>query len=179
MKNENYKSSFTDPAVTEHDTEGYLATPDTCKRCSHTSCQTAADERASDIKKNLDLQGTGLEIEYRCVRCRECSDCKNADQTEKISLREEAEMVEIKESVKLDLENKKIRCTLPLRGKEEDFLSPNRTRCVKILDQQCKKYFNDEATRKSIVAAFEKLFDNGHIVKLARGVVAVTAPLND
>ena len=35
---------------------------------------------------------------------------ENADQTEKISLREEAEMAEIRESVKLDLENKKIQC---------------------------------------------------------------------
>ena len=69
------------------------------------------------------------------------------DETEKISLREEAEMVEIRNSVKLDFENKKIICSLPLRGKEEDFLTSNRDRCVKVLDQQCSKYFSDVKTR--------------------------------
>ena len=153
-------------------TEGYCsgATPvnnNLCQHCPHSSTgHTAADERISALKKNLDIQGAGLEIEYRCVRCRDCQQCKNADQTEKISLREEAEMVEIKNSVRLDLKNKKIQCTLPLRGKEEDFLSPNRDRCVKVLDQQCTKYFHDDQTREAIVAAFKKLFDNGHIVKL-------------
>ena len=29
-----------------------------------------------------------LSVEYRCVRCWECWACKNADETEKISLRE-------------------------------------------------------------------------------------------
>ena len=144
-----------------------LSSPVLCQHCTHfSSGLTAADERISDLRKNMDLQGAGLEIEYRCVRCRDCQQCKNADQTEKISLREEAEMVEIRNSVKLDLENKKIQCTLPLRGKEEDFLSPNRDRCVKVLDQQCHKYFNDDKTRESIENAFKKLFDNGHIAKL-------------
>ena len=113
-----------------------LSSPVLCQHCTHFgSAQTAADERISELKKNMDLQSAGLEIDYRCVRCRDCQQCKNADQTEKISLREEAEMVEIRNSVRLDLENKKILCTLPLRGKEEDFLSPNRDRCVKVLDQ--------------------------------------------
>ena len=144
-----------------------LSSPVLCQHCTHFgSAQTAADERISELKKNMDLQSAGLEIDYRCVRCRDCQQCKNADQTEKISLREEAEMVEIRDSVRLDLKNKKIQCTLPLRGKEEDFLSPNRDRCVKVLDQQCNKYFDDDKTRESIKTAFKKLFDNGHIVKL-------------
>ena len=159
-----------DSVVTESECSGTEASPvydDLCQHCPHSSIgHTAADERISALKKNLDIQGAGLEIEYRCVRCRDCQQCKNADQTEKISLREEAEMVEIKNSVRLDLKNKKIQCTLPLRGKEEDFLSPNRDRCVKVLDQQCTKYFHDDQTREAIVAAFKKLFDNGHIVKL-------------
>ena len=80
-----------------------------CQHCAHAGpALTAADERISEMKRKLDFQGAGLEIEYRCVRCRECPQCKNADQTEKISLREEAEMVEIRNSVKLDWDNKRI-----------------------------------------------------------------------
>ena len=127
---------------------------------------TAADERISSYKKKFAQQETGLEIDYRCVRCRDCPQCKNADRTEKISLREEAEMVEIRNSVKLDFEKKEIVCSLPLRGKEEDFLSSNRNKALKVLDQQCSKYYEDVETRETIVAAFNKLIDRGHAVKL-------------
>ena len=132
-----------------------------CQHCVH-----AGPALTAEMKRKFDLQGAGLEIEYRCIRCRECSQCKNADQTEKISLREEAEMVEIRNSVKLDFDNKKIQCSLPLRGREEDFLTSNRERSVKVLDQQCNKYCKDASTRDTIVAAFKKLFDNGHAIKL-------------
>jgi hypothetical protein len=41
--------------------------------------------------RNLRLeQECGIDINYRCVKCRECSACKDADRTEAISFREEA-----------------------------------------------------------------------------------------
>ena len=43
-------------------------------------------------------------------------------------------MVEIRNSVKLDFENKEIVCSLPLRGKEEDFLSSNRNKALKVFN---------------------------------------------
>ena len=83
--------------------------PDLNHNCSfNCSVCTAADERLSSLKRILGSQEVGLEIEYRCVRCRECSQCKNADKSEKISLREEAEMVEIRNSVKLDFKKSDI-----------------------------------------------------------------------
>ena len=167
MKAAQGKYAHAGEATEEEGSEGtYVSSHEQSQHCATCTGATAADERISFMKKNLDLQGAGLEIEYRCVRCRDCAQCKNADQTEKISLREEAEMVEIRNSVKLDWENKKIQCSLPLRGKEEDFLTSNRDRCVKVLDQQCNKYHNDVTTRETIVAAFKKLFENGHLVKL-------------
>ena len=75
-------------------------------------------------------------------------------------------MVEISNSVKLNWENKVIVCSLPLRGKEEDYLSSNRNRALKVLDQQCARYHTDLETRAAIVAAFKKLMDRGHAVKL-------------
>ena len=68
----------------------------------------------------------------------------------------------IKKSVVLDFENKRIICSLPLRGEEQDFLTTNRDRALKVLEQQCRKYYKDEATKEVILKAFKKIFDNGH-----------------
>ena len=113
------------------------------------------------------MQELGLDVDYRCPECRDCVKCKKADKTEKISLREESEDFEVKKSIKLDFEQKKILATLPLRGKERDFLSNNREKARKILLQQCKKYYGDPETREIILKAFAKLFDNGHAMLLS------------
>ena len=119
-------------------------------------------EKISPLSKLKLLEDGGLSVEYRCVKCRDCPDCRDSENSEKSSLREEAESYMIKESVKLDLPNKRIICTLPVRGPERDFLSTNRDRALTVLDQQCKKYHNDEETTEVAVKAFKKLLDNGH-----------------
>ena len=124
--------------------------------------EVSHDERIKEFKKFQKIQESGLEVDYRCPKCRDCIDCKAADKTEKISIREECEMHEIRKSVTLDFENKRIQCSLPLRGKERDFLSNNRDKAMKILNQQCKKYHKDTETKVIILKAFAKLFDNGH-----------------
>ena len=88
-----------------------------------------------------------LNIEYRCPRCRNCSDCRRSFETERVSLREEAEDLMIWDSVTLDWDNKRIICTLPLRGKEEEFLTNNRDIALKVLEQQCYKYHKDDDTK--------------------------------
>ena len=97
--------------------------------------QVSSDERIKDLKRFYELHESGLEVDYRCPDCRDCEKCKSSDKTEKISLREECEQFEINKSVKLDLDNKRIQCTLPLIGKERDFLTCNRDRAIKILMQ--------------------------------------------
>ena len=146
---------------------------DTEKTLSETdalvNAQLSADKRetANKMKKIVEVQDAGLQIEYRCPKCRQCSDCLKPIETERVSLREEAEMIAISDSVHLDLKNKRIICSLPLRGTEEEFLSSNRYQAEKILNQQCLKYFNEEATKPVILKAFQKLFDNKH-AKLMR-----------
>lgn len=134
--------------------------------CSHcpadTAVYVASDERVREFKKHQDIHESGLEVLYRCPKCRNCADCKAADKTEKISLREESEMHEISKSVHLDFENKRILCSLPTRGSERDFLSSNRDRAEKVLRQQIKKYSGDSETKQTILEAFQKLFSNGH-----------------
>ena len=60
----------------------------------------------------------------------------------------------------IDWEKKKITCLLPLRGKEEDFVSCNREIALRILNQQCSKYSKDKETKETVVKALKKLFDN-------------------
>ena len=134
-----------------------------CIHCpSHSTVLIASDERTRDFKRFQEIHESGLEVEYRCPKCRECLDCKTADKTEKISLREESEMYAIKESVNLDFDKGKIQCSLPLRGRERDFLTSNRDRALKVLQQQCKKYYGDAENKQVILEAFAKLFNNGH-----------------
>ena len=97
----------------------------------------------------MKMQEQGLSIDYRCPACRSCQGCKNAPETENISLREEAEDQAIRESVSIDFEKKKITCVLPLRGREEEFLSSNRKAAEKVLDSQCKKVQHDEEAKKT------------------------------
>ena len=107
-------------------------------------------------------QECGVDIDYRCTKCRECSACKSSLRTEAISLKEEAEMELIDQSVNLDLEAKQIICSLPLRGDERSFLTNNRDRAYKVLQQQLKQYAQQPETKELIIKAFEKLFNNGH-----------------
>ena len=123
--------------------------------------ETDPGETIRRIKENWLQLETGLDIEYRCVQCRDCAKCKSADQTEKISLREEAEMVKVAESVELDWDKGRIVCSLPLRGPERDFLSTNKQQAIKVLDQQCRKWHGDKENKPLILAAFEKLFKTG------------------
>ena len=78
-------------------------------------------------------------------------------------MREEAEMFEIKQSIFLNYEEKRIDCSLPLRGPEREFMSTNRDQAVAILNKQCQKYHNDQEVKTSINKAFKKLMDRGFI----------------
>ena len=122
------------------------------------------DEHQQVLKRLQQAQQEGLNIDYRCPKCRSCSDCRRSFATERVSQREEAEDVMIWDSVNIDWKNKRIVCYLPLRGPEEEFLSNNREIALKILDQQCYKYCKDTETKEMIVKALNKLMENQKLV---------------
>ena len=120
------------------------------------------DDKLTLLKKVAEIQGP-LDVDYRCIDCRDCKKCKDSGKIERISLREELEMEEIRKSVRLNYEEKRIDCSLPLRGPERDFLSSNKKQAVAILNQQCQKYFGDPQVLEGINKAFKKLMDKGFI----------------
>ena len=126
--------------------------------------KTDDDEENNAIKNLQKAVHEGLSIDYRCPRCRDCSDCRRSFETERVSLREEAEDMMIWDSVVIDWKNKQIVCHLPLRGKEEEFLTNNRDMALKVLDQQCYKYKEDTETKEAIIKAFQKLLKNKQMV---------------
>ena len=140
------------------------ANVDLVSSCSSLMAMTGED-RIWELKGVMkQIENSGLDVDYRCVRCRSCSQCRDADMTDKISLREEQELQQCRDSVELDKVDRKVRVSLPLRGPERDFLVSNRSSAEQTLVQQCKKYFSDTDTKNSILKAFKKMMDPGFLV---------------
>jgi hypothetical protein len=59
----------------------------------------------------------------------------------------------IDQSFKLDLVNKKIICSLSLRGEEKHFLTSNYSQFLKILEQQVKQYSTQLSIKELIIQA--------------------------
>ena len=87
-----------------------------------------------------------------------CWSCKNADSTEKLSLREEQEDQLIRDSVNLNFSTKTIECTLPVRGNEREFLTTNKDSALKVLNSVINKYRNDKNAKDLLLASLQKLF---------------------
>ena len=125
------------------------------------------DDKLRELKMVVKMQELGISLEYRCPNCRSCNSCRNAPDTERISIREEAEDQAIRDAVTIDFEKKKIVCSLPLRGKEEEFLSNNREIALKVLNSQCKKVKGNEEAKASVLKSFKKLFDGNYARKFS------------
>ena len=49
------------------------------------------DLKLNELKTLIKIQEQGIDIQYRCPKCRECWSCKNAPESERLSIREELE----------------------------------------------------------------------------------------
>ena len=67
-----------------------------------------SEERITDFRRWREVNETGINIDYCRIRCRACNDCRNADQTEKVSLRQDEENDMIKNSVTLDYQKQEV-----------------------------------------------------------------------
>ena len=114
-----------------------------------------------NMKKFLQSQNVGSEIQYRCPKCRSCHDCKNCD--EELSIREEVEQDLIVQSVDVNTKEHIVSVTLPLLSDPEVKLSPNRNVAEKVYSQQLKKIKNDAADKESIINSERKLQDLGFV----------------
>jgi hypothetical protein len=119
-------------------------------------------QEEKELKKFYEIETSGLEVAYRCPNCRGCVNCKKGDIFENISLKDEQEQHEIRNSVTLDQENETIWAALPFRTDPDEVLNNNRGIASGYLNKLCHKY--DDQVKETITKAIDKLHSRGHIL---------------
>ena len=117
------------------------------------------------VKEFQLLDEIGSELGYRCIKCRRCNPCKDGEHIEETSLKEEQENYQIKNCVSYD-PSKVVMTELPFIRDPNVHLTENKNVAIKILESQVKLAGKDDGIREEILTSFQKLVDNGHIVRL-------------
>ena len=117
------------------------------------------------VKEFQLLDEIGSELGYRCIKCRRCNPCKDGENLEETSLKEEQENYQIKNCISYD-KTKVVMTELPFIRDPNTNLTENKNVAIKILESQVKLAAKDNDVREEILKSFQKLVDNGHIVKL-------------
>ena len=90
-------------------------------------------------KQFSQVERAGSEITYRCINCHACKTCKDHDQIKMTSIKEEIEQEMINQSVHVDLKQCQKIINLPLIYDPAIKLYPNKTKALKVYNQQLKK----------------------------------------
>ena len=107
------------------------------------------------------IEATGTEITYRCVRCRGCLDCKSSLKIDCVSLEEEVEQSLIEKSVTIELKDGKTIARLPFLYNPVGKLAPNRGIARKIYDRMVRKL--DDAQKAEIIDSEAKMQQLGFV----------------
>ena len=113
------------------------------------------------------LDEIGAELGYRCIKCRGCNPCKDGERLEEVSLKEEQESYQIKNCVSYNATDKVVMTDLPFIHDPATHLADNKHVAMKILDSQVKLATKDDTIKEEILKSFQKLVDNGHLVKIS------------
>ncbi len=108
------------------------------------------------------MKDLGTQAPYRCIGCHGCHDCKNGDILEAASLREEAEQLIVKNSVKFKPDKQRIITKLPFIADPVKELQPNRSSALKVLETQLQKLQKDPEPKSQVIASHEKLAANNY-----------------
>ena len=133
--------------------------------CIH--CMDHNDEIFSiqkEMKGFMKFNDTGLDLNYKCPKCRSCQDCTKGSGYESISLKQEQEQQLIKESVTIDLSKGRAMADLPFKKDPKEFLNNNSREALKRLQHICNKYKNDQNVKSDIEEAFSKLRRKKHLM---------------
>ena len=150
------KESFRSESKTNSSVK--IGLPIICNTCQiHITAQ-------SELKRFMDLQEAGLKTEYKCAKCRSCEECKRGVGFERISLRQEAEQILVKDSIEL-MDGYAV-AKLPFMLSPEENLKNNRTIALKRLDNVIKRYCKDPEMKKGLFNAWDKMITKGHLVFL-------------
>ncbi|XP_066917099.1 uncharacterized protein [Clytia hemisphaerica] len=120
-----------------------------------------------DIKQNynqfIQVESTGSEISFRCVKCRNCTTCKEHSTEDTMSIREEVEQDLINRSVKVNVNECITTATLPLLQNPETALAPNRNIALRVYNQQVKRLAKNQQYKDDIIKSESKLQSLGYV----------------
>ena len=133
---------------------------DACK-CNHVN---EAHLIQSEMEKYMKMQDAGLDMTFKCPRCRNCRECLQGPGREKLSLLQETEQLYIKESVRIDFDAKQAIVHLAFTADPDHHLTNNFHIAKKRLENICKKYGTNTDVSSMIMRGFQKLLDRKHII---------------
>ena len=148
--------------------------PIECDRCKMCCCVTRHSQPAYSSDVNLSrapkclktfeqVENSGTNISYRCVKCRNCNDCKKGALIEEISIREEYEQDLIDRSVTLDPVEHTATAVLPFLEDPELKLANNVGTSRKVYDGVLRALAKSPEDRKAVLEAEAKLQSLGFV----------------
>ena len=104
------------------------------------NCTNSSDIYFIKTQKQFNqAREAGSEITYRYISCCACKTCKDHNQIEITSIKEQIEQDMINQSVHVDLRQRQTIANLPLMHDPVIKLYPNKTKALKVYNQQLKK----------------------------------------
>ena len=135
---------------------------DKCVICEH---KPSSHQIQSEMEKFMKLQEAGLGSSFKCPKCRSCKECLRGPGKELISMQMEAEQELVKDSIIIDIDEKRAFVLLAFTADPEIHLNKNMHIAVTRLKNVCRKYGKNPDTLAMIVKGFEKLLTRGHIIE--------------
>jgi len=121
------------------------------------------------FRNALDDEESEDRVGFRCAECARCLTCKTSSKKTAVSLREAREQQFIEESVKIDLEKKRVIVNYPFLKDPVEYLSSvhnnqnNYNQALKVYKTQCKK---SEMVKEGMRKVHKDLVEKGFMVKL-------------
>ena len=121
------------------------------------------------FRNALDDEESEDRVGFRCAECARCLTCKTSSRKTAVSLREAREQQFIEESVKIDLEKKRVIVNYPFLKDPVEYLSSvhnnqnNYNQALKVYKTQCKK---SEMVKEGMRKVHKDLVEKGFMVKL-------------
>ena len=104
------------------------------------NCTNSSNIYIIKTQKQLNhVEEAGSEIMYLCINCCACKTCKDHGQIEMTSIKEEVEQDMINQPVYVDLKQRQTIANLPSMHDPAIKLYPNKTKALKVYNQQLKK----------------------------------------
>ena len=147
--------------VVDNNTPTYIC--DSCK--DEEPYEKLTPTAQAELRRFLQHQEAGLDTSFRCRKCRDCRQCLRGAGQERMSMKQEAEQLLIRESVRIDWKFGRAIATLPFITDPTDKLVDNTYIAEKRLENVCKKYSSDEKVKEMLNKSMKKLTDKGQTPK--------------